>query len=642
MTEQRTPDHSPAQQSAGQPGAVEPRTAAQVLQGHERRHPGRASERSRSVEAMAGIQSYLRPHRWTVLTAAVMALGGAVLNLLGPGLLSRITDIITAGLATSLDLPAIGRLVTILAVLYAGGFLLTYIQGYLMAGVVQRATRAMRAAISRKINRLPLSYLDSRATGDVLSRVTNDVDTMGQSMNLSLSSLVSAGPLFLGSAVLMLVTNWIMGLAGIAAALAGMASMMVVLGHSQRYFTRQQEQLGSLNAHVEETYQGFAVVKAFRGEERARRIQAERNSALFDSAWKSQFLSGLMMPLMIFIGNLAYVVVCIVGAALAVRGTITFGTIVAFMVYIRLFTQPLQTLAQTIAGLQPMVAAARRVFALLDEEEMSPDQPRDSSQVSGAGEGARQDGAQARGGTRGEVEISHLRFGYVPGRTILHDFSAHVEPGQKVAIVGPTGAGKTTIVNLLMRFYEADAGTIRIDGRDITSMTRAELREMFGMVLQDTWTFHGTLRENLVYNRTGVSDERLDEICEATGLTGLVRRLPQGYDTLLDETATLSAGQRQLVTIARAMVKDAPLLILDEATSSVDTRTELQVQEAMDRLMRGRTSFVIAHRLSTIKNADLILVLEGGDVTESGTHAELLSLGGTYAGLYNSQFDPAA
>ena len=622
-----------------EPGRAGDPARAVALTGHERRRPRRAGQRSRSAHALLGLLGYLRPHRWNVLASVLMALGGSVLTLIGPGRLSEITDLITAGLASRVDLDAVRRQVVLLAALYAGGFALTYAQGFLMAGAVQSVIRSVRSDIARKINRLPLSYLDSRSTGDVLSRVTNDVDTMGQSMNQSLSSLVASGTLFLGSGIMMLVTNWIMGLAGISTALLGMAVMARLAGRSQHYFSRQQEQIGALNGHIEETYGGFAVVKAFSGEERARRILAERNDALYDSAWRSQFLSGLMMPLMMFIGNLAYVVVCLVGAALALHGAITFGTIVAFMVYIRLFTQPLQTLAQTVNGLQPMVAAARRVFALLEETELGPEAG--VGDTAAASSGASSAAGTGSAGVRGEVEISHLSFGYVPGHPVLTDFSTRVAPGQKVAIVGPTGAGKTTIVNLLMRFYEADSGTIRIDGRDITAMPRSELREMFGMVLQETWTFQGTLRENLVYNRTGVGEERLDEICGAVGLTSLVRRLPQGYDTLLDDTVSLSAGQRQLITIARAMVHDAPLLILDEATSSVDTRTELQVQSAMDALMRGRTSFVIAHRLSTIRNADLILVLRGGDVAESGTHEELLALGGVYAELYNSQFERA-
>ena len=580
----------------------------------------------RPMGVRAGFIHYLRPHARTIAVSTVMAVGGAALNLVGPSKLSEITDLVTQGLSTSIDLEAIGSLAALLAVLYAAGFLLSFVQGYLMAGVVQASTRSMRNDIARKINRLPLSYLDTRSTGDVLSRVTNDVDTVAQSMNQSLSSLVSSLTLLVGSATMMLLTNWIMGLAGIVTVLLGVLLMGSVMRRSQRYYAEQQMRIGTLNGHVEETYSGFTVVKAFRGEQRASDLLHEHNDALYAAAWRSQFLSGLMMPMMIFLGNLSYVVVCVVGAALALRGHISFGVIVAFMVYVRLFTQPLQTIAQVASTFQPMIAGSRRVFSLLSEREMGPDG----------------DLAPDPQRARGEIVIDHLRFGYTPERTILTDFSARVRPGQKVAIVGPTGAGKTTIVNLLMRFYEVDAGTITIDGTEVREMSRSGLRELFGMVLQDTWTFEGTLRDNLVYNRQGVSDERLDEVCAATGLTELVRRLPQGYDTVLDEATSLSAGQKQLITIARAMIKDAPLLILDEATSSVDTRTEAVVQEAMDRLMSGRTSFVIAHRLSTIRNSDLILVLEGGDVVESGTHDELLALDGAYAELYNSQFEPAA
>lgn len=573
-----------------------------------------------------GLVLYLRPHGAVIVLATLMAMGGAVLNLVGPSKLAEITDLVTAGLASTIDLEAVGSLAALLCALYGLGFALSFAQGLLMAGVVQSTSRTMRNDIARKINRLPLSYLDTRSTGDVLSRVTNDVDTVSQSLNQSLSSLVSSVTLLLGSGAMMLWTNWVMGLSGIAAALLGMALMTLVLRRSQGYFAEQQSRLGELNGHVEETYGGFTVVKAFNGEARASALLHEHNEILHDVAWKSQFLSGLMMPMMMFIGNLAYVVVCVVGAVLVLGGTVSFGVIVAFMVYVRLFTQPLQALAQTAASLQPMAAAARRVFNLLGQEEMSAD--------SGV--------CPDPGAVRGAVDIEHLRFGYVPGRTVLNDFSASIAPGQKVAIVGPTGAGKTTIVNLLMRFYEADSGSIRIDGVRVREMSRSGLRELFGMVLQDTWTFEGTLRDNLVYNRQGVSDARLDEVCEATGLAELVRRLPEGYDTVLDESTSLSAGQKQLITIARAMIKDAPLLILDEATSSVDTRTEAVVQAAMDRLMRGRTSFVIAHRLSTIRNADLILVLEAGDVVESGTHDELVAAGGVYAELYNSQLESAA
>ena len=569
---------------------------------------------------------YLGKCKGSFYLAALLSVAGAALNLIGPNKLSEVTNLITAGLTSAIDLAGVARIAAMLACLYALGYVFNCVQGLIMATVSQRVTQNMRRDISVKINRLPLRYFDSTSTGDVLSRVTNDVDTVGQSMNQSFSTIVSSVALLLGSMLMMFLTNWLMALTGIFAALLGFAGMMLVIARSQKYYARQQRELGVINGHVEETISGHNVVKAYNGERKEKAGFHAENDRLYLCAWKSQFLSGLMMPLMIFVGNLAYVVVCVVGAVLAVRGTITFGTIVAFMLYIRLFTQPLQNISQAASSVQSMAAACERVFEFLAEPEMA-DESGKTAEIQNA---------------RGDISFEHVRFGYDPERIVIKDFSADIRAGQKIAIVGPTGAGKTTLVNLLMRFYELDGGKISVDGVNIADVKRENVRARFGMVLQDTWLFEGTLRENLVYNRTGVADERLDAVCAAAGLTDLVRRLPMGYDTVLGDNASLSAGQRQLITIARAMIEDAPLLILDEATSSVDTRTELMVQKAMDKLTAGRTSFVIAHRLSTVKNADCILVMKDGDIIESGTHDELLGKGGFYADLYNSQFERAS
>ncbi len=481
----------------------------------------------------------------------------------------------------------------------------------------------MRIDISRKINRLPLRYFDQNSTGDILSRVTNDVDTVGQSMNQSLSTVISSLTMFFGSAIMMFATNWLMAIAGIVTALLGFAIMMFVIARSQKYFKQQQDLLGEVNDQVDETFSGHLVVKAYNGEQYEKARFANKNQRLYQAAWKSQFLSGMMMPMMIFVGNLAYVVVCMVGAVLAVQGSISFGTIVAFMLYIRLFTQPLQNLSQAVSSVQSMAAASQRVLEFMQQPELA-----DES-----------DKVASIDPVEGQVDFDHVSFGYDPDQVIIKDFNEAVQPGQKVAIVGPTGAGKTTIVNLLMRFYETNQGQIRIDGHNTADLKRALVHDQFAMVLQDTWLFEGALRDNLVYNREHISDQQLDTVMEAVGLTDLVEQLPQGYDTVLLDDEMLSAGQKQLITIARAMLKDAPLLILDEATSSVDTRTELKVQRAMDKLMTDKTSFVIAHRLSTIRDADLILVMNHGDVIESGTHEELLAEQGFYADLYNSQFE---
>ncbi|MGI6108706.1 MAG: ABC transporter ATP-binding protein [Eubacteriaceae bacterium] len=586
-----------------------------------------AIERSNDVKAAyANFFKYIGRFKWSILAASVLAIAGAILNLIGPGKLSEVTNLITAGLTSTIDIAAVVKIATLLAWLYILGFVFNYAQGWIMATVTQRITQNMRRDISLKIDRLPLRYFDSHATGDILSRVANDVDTVGQSMNQSFSTLVSSIALLLGSLIMMYLTNWIMATTGVLATLVGIAFMAFAIVKSQGYFTEQQNVIGKIDGHIEEIYGGHDVVKAYNGEKAARKEFHAMNDKLYTCAWKSQFMSGLMMPLMTFVGNLAYVVVCITGAVLAIQGYITFGTIVAFMLYIRLFTQPLQNLSQAATSVQTMAAACERVFQFLDEDEME-DESDKTTKLSTV---------------TGNIDFDHVHFGYEPDKIIINDFSQAVKAGQKVAIVGPTGAGKTTMVNLLMRFYELNSGKISIDGVSEEDLTRNNIHNLFGMVLQDTWMFEGTIRDNLVYNKKDVTDEQLLEICEETELSDLINQLPNGLDTVLNDNASLSAGQKQLITIARAMVEDAPLLILDEATSSVDTRTELQVQQAMDKLTEGRTSFVIAHRLSTIKNADQILVMRDGDIVESGNHEQLLAKGGFYADLYNSQFDQAA
>jgi len=570
--------------------------------------------------------SYCRTYIPIISVALVLAMLGSVFNIVGPELLSQITDFITEGLMTSIDLDAVVNIATILAFLYGLGFIFNYIQGYIMATVTQRVSKKLRSEISTKINRLPLKYFDSTSTGDVLSRVTNDVDMIGQTMNQSLSTLVSAITMFLGSLIMMFYTNWIMALSAVLSTILGFVLMTFIISKSQKYFAQQQKELGRLNGHIEEIYTGHHVVKVYNGEKEAKETFHEINTRLYNSAWKSQFMSGLMMPLMMFVGNFGFVVVCLVGAVLTVNGSITFGVIVAFMIYIRLFTQPLSQLAQAATNLQSTTAASERVFEFLAEKELANE----------SGKTLRLESA------KGDVEFKHVNFGYNRDNMVIKDFSTKANAGQKVAIVGPTGAGKTTLINLLMRFYEVNGGEILIDGVPTSNLTRQNIHELFCMVLQDTWLFEGTIRENIVYSRKGVSNEQVEEACKAVGLHHFIETLPNGYDTVLDDKANLSAGQKQLITIARAMVEDAPLLILDEATSSVDTRTELLIQEAMDKLTVGKTSFVIAHRLSTIKNADLILVMKDGDIIESGKHQELLLKNGFYADLYNSQFEDAS
>ena len=525
----------------------------------------------------------------------------------------------------SMNMAKIKKISLFLACLYIVSALLSFIESIIMTSVSNNFARKLRGRISTKINKLPLKYFDKNQTGDILSRVTNDVDTIAQSMNQSLSSLVSAVTLLLGTIIMMFITNWIMALTAISASIIGFSLILIVLSKSQKYFAARQKELGKLNSHIEEVYSGLLVVKAYNGKKEADTKFDEYNEKVYDANRKSQFLSGLMQPIMSFIGNFGYVAVCIVGALLVMHDAITFGVIIAFITYVRLFTSPLMQIAQAFTSLQSTAAASERVFEFLDEEEMSLETNKtkilDKSKV------------------KGNIEFNHVSFGYDKDRTIIKDFTASVKDGQKIAIVGPTGAGKTTMVNLLMKFYEINKGDILIDNVSINDLTRENVHSLFTMVLQDTWLFNGTVKENIVYNRENISDEMVKEVCDTVGLTHFIKTLPNGFDSVIGENDSVSAGQRQLLTIARGMIEDSPFLILDEATSNVDTRTEELVQKAMDKLTEGRTSFIIAHRLSTIKNADLILVMKDGNIIETGNHDELMKKNGFYADLYNSQFE---
>lgn len=560
--------------------------------------------------------------------AFLFAIAGAVLTILGPNLLSQITDLISDALTSEIDLAAIGRIGGQLLILYGMSAVFTYVEHFIMSTVTLGLSRDLRQDLSRKINRVPMGYFNRVSYGDILSRVTNDVSTLQQALANSLPSMISAATQFIGCLIMMLVTEWRMALAAIAVTVLGFALMAAVMLHSQKYFTARQQNLSTLNGYIEEMYSGHDVVRLSRANEDIKTTFGSMNAVLYNAEWRSQFLSGIMQPLMTIVGNLGYVVVCVLGSALAINGQISFGVIVAFILYVRLFTSPLSTIAQGMTKMQTAAAAGDHIFDFLHEEEL----PSESGK------------RKAPANVRGEVEFEHVRFSYPsnPEKVIIKDFSAHIQPGQKVAIVGPTGAGKTTLVNLLMRFFEINHGSIRIDGISTADMTRESVHNLFSMVLQDTWLFEGTVRENLIYNKSGVSDQQLEAACRACGIYHFVETLPSGFDTVLDDSIAISAGQKQLLTIARAMIQGNPMLILDEATSSVDTRTELITQKAMDQLTKHRTSFVIAHRLSTIRNADLILVLKDGDIIEQGTHEDLLAQGGFYADLYNSQFEKTA
>lgn len=570
---------------------------------------------------------YLKAYLPAMIIALVLSMTGSILNIIGPDKIADLTEVIKNGLMSTIDMEAVKGIAILLIVLYGCSALFNFLQSLIMATATQKISKKLRKDISEKINILPLKYFDSTTYGDVLSRVTNDVDTIGHTLGQSATQMVNAVTLLVGSVLMMLITNVTMTVAAILSSLLGFVLMTLIMGKSQKYFVGQQKYLGLINGHVEEIYAGHNVLKAYNGEHKAKEEFEKINEKLCKSAFKAQFLSGLMQPIMGFIGNLGYVVVCVVGAILVLQKVIDFPVIVAFTMYVRFFTQPLSQIAQAMNNLQSTAAASERVFEFLDEPAMEDESQKIKELKS-------ED-------VKGAIEFSHVKFGYVPEKMIIKDFSVKVEPGQKVAIVGPTGAGKTTMVNLLMRFYELNGGSISIDGTPISELTRENIHDLFGMVLQDTWLFEGTIRDNIVYGKEGITDEQLDQACKASGMYHFIRTLPKGYDTILNDKVNLSAGQKQLLTIARAMIENAPMLILDEATSSVDTRTEVLIQEAMDRLTKGRTSFVIAHRLSTIRNADMILVMKDGDVIESGNHDELIKRGGFYADLYNSQFEQA-
>ncbi|MEI6795307.1 MAG: ABC transporter ATP-binding protein [Methanomassiliicoccales archaeon] len=568
--------------------------------------------------------AYMKPYVPAIVAASILAIIGTIFTVIGPNQLSEMTNLIFAGIKTgTTDLIAITGIGMFLLTIYILSSLTMYGQGYIVATAVQKLSKRLRTDISEKINRLPLRYFDRTSYGDVLSRATNDVDTIGQSMNQSIGTLMSSIALLVGATVMMLVTDVTLTIAAILSTLAGFVLMIVIMAKSQKYFGRQQASLGKINGFVEEMYTGHNIVKAYNGEESAKKEFNSINDGLFSSAFKSLFLSGLIMPIMGFIGNFGYVVVCIVGAVQFINGSISIGVIVAFMVYVRLFTQPLTQLGQAMSSLQSVAAASERVFEFLDENEMENE---DEKTI-------------VHKDVKGDVEFRNVFFGYNPEKVVIHDFSVKVKAGEKVAIVGPTGAGKTTIVNLLMRFYEVNSGDILIDGISTKQLTRENVHDIFCMVLQDTWLFAGTIRDNIAYCKEGVTEEQIHEACQAVGIHHFINTLPDGYNTILDDESKISVGQRQQLTIARAVVQNAPLLILDEATSSVDTRTEKIIQKAMNALTVGRTSFIIAHRLSTIKDADTILVMRNGNIIESGSHEELLKQGGFYYGLYNSQFE---
>ncbi|MBU0278211.1 ABC transporter ATP-binding protein [Gemella sp. zg-1178] len=564
------------------------------------------------------------------IVAIILAIVSAITTVIGPEKLKEITNLIVEGIKinsdgtfSNIDIDKVVNIAIFLTILYSISALAGYAQSFIIATIVQKFSNRLRKLISKKINSLPLKYFDSHSQGDTLSRVTNDVDTASQSLNQSLSPIISSTILILGAVFMMIKTNFTMAMTAIGSVFIGFALSVIIMISSQKIFKKQQTNLALVNGYIEEIYSGHNVVTSYNAINQSSNEFNKLNSKLHKTIWKSQFISGIMMPMMIFIGNFGYVMVCVVGAILVIDGKITIGHIVAFMTYVRIFSQPLSQLAQAGTQMQSASAAMGRIFEFLEEKDMQDDS----------------DKKRQLDHIKGNVEFKNVSFGYSEEKTIIHNFTAKANAGQKIAIVGPTGAGKTTIVNLLMKFYEINKGAIEIDGVDIKNMSRAEIHDAFSMVLQDTWLFEGSVRDNLVYNQKNISDEDVKKATKAVGVHHYIKTLPNGYDTILNDANSLSVGQRQLITIARSLLKNSPLLILDEATSSVDTRTEQIIQNAMDTLMKGRTSFVIAHRLSTIKNADLILVMREGNIIEQGNHDELIEQNGFYAELYNSQFE---
>ena len=591
----------------------------------------RGGEKAKDFKGTIGkLLSYMGRYKIGLFFVLLFAAGSTVFNIFGPKILGNATTELFNGLLAKIsgtggiDFGRIAQILLFLLGMYLIAAVFSSIQGWIMSGIAQKMAYRMRRDISEKINRMPMKYFESRTVGEVLSRITNDVDTMGQSLNQSITQLITSVTMIIGVFIMMLTISPLMTLIAVIILPVSMLLISVVVKHSQKYFKAQQEYLGHINGQVEECYSGHNVIRAFNQEETVKAKFDETNRILFQSAWKSQFFSGMMQPIMNFVGNLGYVAVAVSGSMLAVSGVIMVGDIQAFIQYVKNFTQPITQIAQVSNMLQSMAAAAERVFEFLDEEEETPDPAQPASLA----------------GVKGGVDFDHVHFGYNPDKIIINDFSAHVEPGQMVAIVGPTGAGKTTMVKLLMRFYDVNSGAIRVDGRDVRDFRRADLREAFGMVLQDTWLFKGTIMENIRYGRLDATDEEVIAAAKAAHVHHFIQTLPGAYQMELNEDATnISQGQKQLLTIARAILADNKIMILDEATSSVDTRTEHLIQDAMANLMKGRTSFVIAHRLSTIKNADLILVMKDGDIVEQGSHEQLLAKGGFYAGLYNAQFE---
>lgn len=581
--------------------------------------------KSQKTSFFSNLSPYLKGYKLLFALAIVLATLSSLTTVIGPDRLKEMTDLMVKGLAGNIDLAKIGHIAGQLAVLYVLGALVSYLASFIVTTIIQKFAQGMRNAIADKINKIPLSYFDSHTQGDTLSRVTNDVDLMTQSFNQSLVTMVASTVLLIGSLIMMFKTDWHLATTAIISVFSGFALSSIIMVKSQPLFKKQQMNLTNISGYVEEIYSGHNIVTSHNARQQAKSDFQLLNDKLHSSMWKSQFFSGIMMPLMQFIGNFGYVMVCVVGAMLAIKGTITMGTIVAFMTYVRIFTQPIGQIAQGITQLQSASAAMGRVFEFLNETNMQEDKHKVLNLPK----------------FKGYVSFEHVKFGYSDNKTIIHDFTSEAQPGQKVAIVGPTGAGKTTIVNLLMRFYDVNSGSISIDDINIQDMKRSQVHDAFSMVLQDIWLFEGTIKENLIFNQTTISDDEVQEAAKAVGVHHFIMTLPKGYDIVLDDAVTLSVGQKQLLTIARALLKNSPLLILDEATSSVDTRTEELIQKAMDKLMEGRTSFVIAHRLSTIKNADLILVMKDGNIIEQGSHDVLMSQSGFYADLYNSQFESA-